>query len=83
MRKNKHAEYRQAYNTQAAADADGSMLVLSAYVTNCASGRNELLLVTLACNCKRLHKLKLLHRLNIAARFPLLCNLRNLSPTDC
>jgi len=43
MRKNKHAEYRQAYNAQAAVDADGSMLVLSAHVTNCASDRNELL----------------------------------------
>src|SRR5665648_309481 len=43
MRKNKHAEYRQAYNAQAAVDADGSMLVLSAHVTNCASDKNELL----------------------------------------
>ena len=42
MRKNKHAEYRQAYNAQAAVDADGSMLVLSTHVTNCASDRNEL-----------------------------------------
>jgi transposase len=42
MRKNKHAEYRQAYNGQAAVDADGSMLIVSAHVTNCASDRNEL-----------------------------------------
>jgi len=205
MRKNKHAEYRQAYNAQAAVDADGSMLVLSAHVTNCASDRNELLpaiagidaavgvpetvladngfangeavaklqgndidvlvatgaegrqrpydfrppkdtgppkepvqewliemkakmeseagrakykrrqqtvepvfgiikevlgfrrfhlrglagaslewlLVTLAYNCKRLHKLQVLHHLNTAARFRLLCYWRNLSPTDC
>jgi transposase len=205
MRKNKHAEYRQAYNAQAAVDADGSMLVLSAHVTNCASDKNELLpaiagmdaavgvpetvladngfangeavaklqehdidvlvatgtearqrpydfrppkdtgppkepvqewlvkmkakmestagrakykrrqqtvepvfgiikevlgfrrfhlrglagaslewlLVTLAYNCKRLHKLQVLHHLNISARFRLLCYGRNLSPTDC
>ncbi len=43
MRKNKHAEYRQAYNAEAAVDADGSMLVLSNHVTNCASDKNELL----------------------------------------
>ena len=43
MRKNKHAEYRQVYNAQAVVDADGSMLVLSTHVTNCASDRNELL----------------------------------------
>lgn len=42
MRKNKYAEYRQAYNAQAAVDADGSMLVLTAHVTNCASDKNEL-----------------------------------------
>ena len=43
----------------------------------------EWFLVTLAYNCKRLHKLQVLHHLNIAARFPLLCNLRKLSPTGC
>lgn len=42
MRKNKHAEYRQAYNAQAAVDADGSMMILAAHVTNCASDKGEL-----------------------------------------
>ena len=42
MRKNKHSEYRQSYNAQAAVDADGSMLILGARVTQCASDRNEL-----------------------------------------
>lgn len=43
MRKNKRSEYRQAYNGEVAVDADGSQLVLSSHVTNCASDRNELL----------------------------------------
>jgi len=43
MRKNKHSEYRQAYNAQATVDANGSMLILATHVTNCASDRNELL----------------------------------------
>ena len=42
MRKSKHHEYRQAYNAQAAVDADGSQLVLGARVSVCASDRNEL-----------------------------------------
>ena len=42
MRKNKRSEYEQAYNAQAAVDADGSQLVLSARVSQCASDRNEL-----------------------------------------
>jgi transposase len=42
MRHNKHSPYEQAYNGQAAVDADGSQLVLSAHVTQCASDRNEL-----------------------------------------
>lgn len=42
MRKNKRSEYRQAYNAQAAVDADGSQLVLGARVSQCASDRNEL-----------------------------------------
>jgi hypothetical protein len=42
MRKNKHCEYRQSYNAQAAVDAEGSMLILGARITQCASDRNEL-----------------------------------------
>lgn len=42
MRKNKRSEYRQAYNAQAAVDADGSQLVLGARVSANASDRNEL-----------------------------------------
>ena len=42
MRKNKHSEYRQAYNAQLAVDADGSQLILAARVSTCASDRNEL-----------------------------------------
>lgn len=43
MRKNKRSEYEQAYNAQAAVDADGTQLVLSSHVTNCANDVNELL----------------------------------------
>jgi len=42
MRKNKHSGYEQAYNAQAVVDADGSQLVLSTRVSQCASDRNEL-----------------------------------------
>jgi len=42
MRKNKHSGYEQAYSAQAAVDADGSQLILSARVSQCASDRNEL-----------------------------------------
>ena len=42
MRKSKRHEYRQAYNAQAAVDADGSQLIVSARVGQCASDRNEL-----------------------------------------
>ena len=42
MRKNRRAEYRQAYNAQAAVDADGSQLILAEHVTNCASDAGEL-----------------------------------------
>ena len=42
MRKNKRSEYKQAYNAQAAVDADGTQLILSSRVTNCASDANEL-----------------------------------------
>ncbi len=42
MRKSKRHPYEQAYNAQAAVDADGAQLVLSAHVTQCASDRNEL-----------------------------------------
>ena len=44
MRKSKKSEYQQAYNGQATVDADGSQLVVSAHVTNCASDAGELLL---------------------------------------
>jgi transposase len=43
MRKSKKSEYQQAYNSQATVDADGSQLILSADVTNCASDAGELL----------------------------------------
>ena len=42
MRKNKRSAYEQGYNAQAAVDADGSQLVLSSHVSQCASDRNEL-----------------------------------------
>ena len=42
MRKNRRAEFRQAYNAQAAVDADGSQLILGQHVTNCASDSGEL-----------------------------------------
>ena len=42
MRKSRNHEYRQAYNAQAAVDAGGSQLILSARVSQCASDRNEL-----------------------------------------
>ena len=42
MRKNKRSEYKQAYNAQAAVDADGTQLILMSRVTNCASDANEL-----------------------------------------
>lgn len=42
MRKSKHHEYRQAYNAQAAVDAEGSQLIVGARVSTCASDRNEL-----------------------------------------
>ena len=42
MRKSRRHEYRQAYNAQAAVDADGRQLVLGARVSVCASDRNEL-----------------------------------------
>jgi len=44
MRKSKHSEFTQSYNAQAVVDADGSMLVLGARVTNNASDNNELAL---------------------------------------
>jgi len=43
MRKNRRSEYKQAYNAQAAVDADGTQLILSQHVTPCASDANELL----------------------------------------
>ena len=42
MRKSKQHEYRQAYNAQAAVDAGGSQLIVSARVGQCASDRNDL-----------------------------------------
>ena len=42
MRKNRRAEYRQAYNAQAVVDAEGSQLILAEHVTNCANDVNEL-----------------------------------------
>jgi len=51
MRKNKHSEYRQGYNAQAAVDADGSQLVLSARISQCASDRNELVATIEAIPC--------------------------------
>lgn len=42
MRHNKRSPYEQAYNAQAAVDAEGSQLVLSTHVSQCASDRNEL-----------------------------------------
>jgi len=42
MRKNRRAEFRQAYNAQTAVDVEGSQLVLSAHVSNCASDAGEL-----------------------------------------
>ena len=42
MRKSKRSEYRQAYNAQAAVDADGTQLILGVNVSQCASDANEL-----------------------------------------
>lgn len=42
MRKTRRSSYEQAYNAQAAVDADGSMLVLAARVSQCASDAGEL-----------------------------------------
>ena len=42
MRKSKRSGYEQAYNAQAVVDADGSQLVLSARISQCACDRNEL-----------------------------------------
>ena len=42
MRKNKRSGFEQGYSAQAVVDADGSQLVLSARVSQCASDRNEL-----------------------------------------
>jgi transposase len=42
MRKSRRDSYRQAYNSQAAVDADGSQLILSNHVTTSASDANEL-----------------------------------------
>lgn len=42
MRKSRRSEYRQAYNAQVAVDADGSQLILSNHVSNCASDGGEL-----------------------------------------
>lgn len=42
MRKNESSEYHQSYNAQAVVDADGSQLILSARVSQCASDRREL-----------------------------------------
>ena len=42
MRKNKHSEYRQAYNAQATVDADGTQLILAAGVSQSASDAGEL-----------------------------------------
>ena len=42
MRHNKRSPYEQAYNAQAVVDADGSQLVLSSHVSQCASDKNEL-----------------------------------------
>ena len=42
MRKNRRSEYRQSYNAQACVDADGTQLILSAPVSQCASDAKEL-----------------------------------------
>lgn len=42
MRKNKREGYTQSYNSQAGVDADGSQLILSKHVSQCASDANEL-----------------------------------------
>ena len=42
MRKSKQHEYRQAYNAQAAVDAGGNQLIVSARIGQCTSDRNEL-----------------------------------------
>jgi transposase/ElaB/YqjD/DUF883 family membrane-anchored ribosome-binding protein len=42
MRKNKRSEYLQAYNAQAAVDADGSQLIVGCHVSTCAADGNDL-----------------------------------------
>ena len=48
MRKSKHHEYRQAYNAQAAVDAGGSQLIVSARVSQCAGDYKDDLTFRLA-----------------------------------
>lgn len=43
MRKSRRSSYKQAYNAQAAVDADGSMLILANHVTNSASDAHQLI----------------------------------------
>ena len=42
MRKSKNEAFAQAYNAQLAVDADGSQLVLGAYVSQSSADNNEL-----------------------------------------
>lgn len=42
MRKSKREGYRQAYNSQAVVDAQGTQLILGSHVSTCASDANEL-----------------------------------------
>ncbi len=48
MRRSDHHEYRQAYNAQAAVDADGSQLVLATHVTRCPADAPSFLALILA-----------------------------------
>jgi len=41
MRKNKRSEYLQAYNAQAAVDAEGSQLIVGCHVSTCAADGRE------------------------------------------
>ena len=42
MRKSKNEAFAQAYNAQLAVDADGSQLILGAYVSQSSADNNEL-----------------------------------------
>ena len=68
MRKNKRSEYQQGCNAQAAVDAQGSRLVSSTRVSQCASDRNELVAVGSEVRRRR-HDFRPARELPVAAAY--------------